>query len=278
MKIHLVSDLHLEFADIKIENLHGADVLILAGDILLANSLYEHPHILAGQYNEYDPSLGRKQVRALRFRNFLQRISSEYKNIIYIAGNHEFYGDHWNRTLTILKNECDKFTNIYFLENGTVDIDGVTFVGATLWTDMNRNDPITLHMIRNYMNDFRVIRDDSNGYSALKPETTVIRHRNSLEFINQSTKDVSKKYVIVGHHAPSQQSIHESFKNEYLGNGAFASNLDNFIIDNPQIKLWVHGHMHNVFDYKIGDTRVVCNPRGYPNENTGWNPHLILEV
>ena len=92
-----------------------------------------------------------------------------------------------------------------------------------------------------------------------------------------------KKIVVVGHHSPSFQSCHEQYKHDYLMNGAYHSSLENIMLDNPHIKLWTHGHTHHPFDYVIGETRVVCNPRGYEqpygySEFTGWDPEKVVEI
>ena len=88
-------------------------------------------------------------------------------------------------------------------------------------------------------------------------------HKKMLDYIKIATENKTKQYVVVTHHAPSPISIAECYKHDTLMNGAFASDLSEFILDRPQIKMWTHGHMHNVSDYMVGDTRVVCNPRGY---------------
>ena len=91
-----------------------------------------------------------------------------------------------------------------------------------------------------------------------------------------------KKCVVVTHHTPSFQSMHPMYANDGLMNGGYHSELSEYILDRPQIKLWTHGHTHNSFDYTIGDTRVVCNPRGYESnswkEQTGWDPEKVVEV
>ena len=282
MKIKLVSDLHLEFSDINIKNDQNYDVLILGGDIMIAEELYDHPA------STFDPwtagavaDLGRKQERVQRFRDFLKRCSFQFPHVVYVAGNHEFYHGKWDRTLTVLSDECAKFPNVYFLEAGCKKIDDVTFIGGTLWTDMNKGDPVTLHSVRDMMNDFRVIKKELEGYTNLKPADTVVRHRHMLGYIKQIVAEKhDEKFVVVGHHAPSKISTHENYKDQFLMNGAYSSDLSEFIMDRPQIKLWTHGHTHHPFDYVIGETRIVCNPRGYEGyePDSGWNPNIMIEV
>jgi predicted phosphodiesterase len=273
----------LEFSDINIQNDNNYDVLILAGDIMIAEDLYDHPVVPSiYEYGSF-ADLGRKQQRVARFRDFLKRCSFQFPNTIYVAGNHEFYHGKWNRTLTVLADECAKFPNVYFLEAGSKKIDDVTFIGGTLWTDMNKGDPLTLHAVRDMMNDFRIIKKELEGYTNLKPHDTVLRHRHMLGYIKTVVAErPDEKFVVVGHHSPSFQSVHEQYKTETLMNGAYHSDLSEFILDRPQIKLWVHGHTHHPFDYMIGETRVVCNPRGYNSdgysEDTGWNPNILLEI
>jgi Icc-related predicted phosphoesterase len=268
MRIKLVSDLHLEFSDIYIPNDKDYDVLILAGDILVIEKL----ELPGSEYGK-------------RFREFLQRVSGDFTHVIYIAGNHEFYGGgRFHQGITDIRNYCQKnFTNVYFLEMETKIIDDVVFVGGTLWTDMNKGDPLTLHGVRDMMNDYRAIRNDQKGFVPLKPLDTVERHRKTLEYFRivlDQNKD--RRCVVVGHHTPSWQSCHEKYRGDFIMNGAYHSSLEDFILDRPQIKLWVHGHTHDAFDYMIGDTRIVCNPRGYESysgkEDTGWDPNIVLEV
>jgi DNA repair exonuclease SbcCD nuclease subunit len=267
-----------------IPNDQNYDVLILAGDIMVAADLHDHPHMDYGMYSNVNlEGLGRRQQTALRFRDFLKRCSFQFPHVVYVAGNHEFYHGKWNQSLTTLSNECAKFPNVYFLEAGSKKIGDVTFIGGTLWTDMNKGDPLTLHAVRDMMNDFRVIKKDSEGYTNLKPHDTAMRHKHMLGYIKTVVAErPDEKFVVVGHHSPSKLSTHEQYANEHIMNGAYSSDLSEFILDRPQIKLWVHGHTHHPFDYVIGETRVVCNPRGYENdgysEDTGWNPNIVLEV
>jgi len=265
MKIALASDLHLEFQDINLTNDEGAELLILSGDIMIAEDLHNHKHF---DYNPYTSGaladLGRRQLTALRFRDFLKRCSFQFPHVIYIAGNHEFYHGKWKASLDHLREECAQFTNVYFLENDIKTIGEHTFVGCTLWTDCNKGDPLTLHALADMMNDYRIIRNDEHGYTKLRPAHTMWRHHQSMSYIKNVVQGMhDEKFVVVGHHAPSKQSTHPKYQNDYLMNGGYSSDLSEFILDHPQIKLWTHGHTHDPFDYMIGETRIVCNPRGY---------------
>ena len=267
MKIQVVSDLHLEFSDINIQNTNGADVLILGGDIMIAEKVLRP-----------ESELG------LRFRDFLKRVSFQFPHVVYIAGNHEFYGGYWSKSLDNLRAACAAHDNVYFLERDTKIIDDVVFVGGTLWTDMNKGDPLTLHAVRDMMNDYRSINNDEKGFTKLKPADTALRHRETLDYIKfVASEHRDKTVVVVGHHTPSYLSCHEMYGNDHIMNGAYHSDLTDVMLDNPNILLWTHGHTHHPFDYTVGDCRVVCNPRGYHqpsgwSEDTGWDPEKVVEV
>ncbi len=268
MRIQVVSDLHLEFSDINIQNTQNADVLILGGDIMIASKVHK-PN------SEY----------GIRFRDFLKRVSFQFPHVVYVMGNHEFYNDgRFFDSVDDMRAACGVHENIYLLERDCKQIDDVLFVGGTLWTDMNKYDPLTLHAVRDMMMDYSAINNDKAGFRRLKPADTVERHRLTRDYIKQiASENKDKKIVVVGHHTPSFQSCHEQYKHDYLMNGAYHSDLSDIMLDNPHIKLWTHGHTHNCFDYVIGETRVVCNPRGYHqdygwSEDTGWNPEMIVEV
>jgi Icc-related predicted phosphoesterase len=286
MKIKLVSDLHLEFSDVNVVNDQNYDVLILGGDICIAQDLHDHPE----PANTTDQAaiangtgLGRRQLTAQRFRDFFKRCSFQFPHVIYIMGNHEFYNGKFYAGIEYMRNECAKYPNVYMLEQDTKIIDDVVFVGGTLWTNMNKRDPLTMHAIEGMMNDFRIIRNDARNYAPMSALDVAIRHDKTLAYIEHMVHvHKNKKCVVVGHHSPSFQSAHPMYAHETLMNGGYHSDLSEFILDHPQIKLWTHGHTHHPFDYVIGETRVVCNPRGYENdgysENTGWNPNILLEV
>lgn len=267
MKLAIASDLHLEFEDINLKNEEGADVLILSGDIMIAEDLHNHS-IDSVRTAVMIDSLSHRQEIALRFRDFLKRCSFQFPHVVYVAGNHEFYHGRWKASIEHLREECAKFPNVYFLERDVKVIDDVTFIGATLWTDMNKGDPLTLHAISDMMNDFKVIRNDEHGYTKLRPAHAMYRHQQTIAYLKSILPDMSgRKIVFVGHHAPSKQSTKPKYQNDVLMNGGYSSDLSDFILDHPQIKLWTHGHTHDPFDYMIGTTRIVCNPRGY----AGWD-------
>lgn len=271
MKLAVASDLHLEFQDIDLYNEEGASVLILAGDIMISEDLHktEEPPTVTSPYEPYK-ELGHRQLMAKRYRDFLQRCSERFPHVVYIAGNHEFYQGKWVRGIQTLRDECAKFPNVYFLERDTKVIDDVTFIGGTLWTDANNHDPLTLHALSGLMNDFKVIVNDQRGFTRLRPAHTVERHTETLGYFKTVLSNLKEqKVVVVGHHSPSHQSIHEMYANDTLMNGGYHSDLSEFILDHQQVKVWIHGHTHVPFDYMMGDTRIFCNPRGY----SGWDPH-----
>ena len=268
MKIALASDIHLEFGDLILKNEENADVLILSGDICTTNQFKNKPK------------------ERMIVKDFFKRCSFQFPHVVYIMGNHEHYNFDIANTYDRLKAELADLPNIHILEKETLEHDGVTFVAGTLWTDMNKGDPLTLWHCNKGMSDFQVIKNSNrmvqhkrNVYhdgtlvvksvdhyqtpSKWSAEDSVEDHKKMLDYIKIATENKTKQYVVVTHHAPSPISIAECYRHDTLMNGAFASDLSEFILDRPQIKMWTHGHMHNVSDYMVGDTRVVCNPRGY---------------
>jgi Icc-related predicted phosphoesterase len=262
MLIALASDLHIEFQTITLPNTENADVLILSGDICVAHSLYDHPIDKPVPADAMKP--GRNQSAAYKYREFFKRVNDEFPNTIYCSGNHEFYHGRYPDAYDWLREEAKNYNNIHFLDKEHIEIDDVTFVGGTLWTNMNKNDPTTMQLIEGMMNDFRIIRNSQRNYARFSPLDTVVHHRETLAYIkNVVDSDNTKKYVVVGHHAPTPLSIHERYKTQFYMNGGYHSDLSEFILDRPQIALWTCGHVHNPHTYYMGDTLVACNPRGY---------------
>lgn len=282
LRIALASDIHKEFGPIELKNTEAAEVLILAGDICVAQHFKAQDKFIK------------------RYLEFFKQCSEEFPHVIYIMGNHEHYNGDFAHTATILRDAVKEFENIHFLDNETFVLGDVTFIGTTLWTNMNNEDSMTLHSMPGLMNDFRCIKNSDNptyrtvplylkdqddNYikdeygdlvpsgskqkaeaSRFSPQDAVVEHRKALDYIDAVIGGKGNgKFVVVGHHCPSHQSIHEKYKHDTLMNGGFASDLDDYIAYRPQITHWFHGHTHEQFDYAIGETRIICNPRGYIN-------------
>lgn len=281
MKIQVVSDLHLEFEDINIKNENGADVLVLSGDICVADDLRNQ--MLPALSWESLPTDGYGRAkRALRYRDFFQRVSFQFPHVIYVMGNHEHYHGTFDTSRQVLQSSLDALNiqNVYILDNHTKDIDGVRFVGGTLWTDCNKGDPLTLYHLEQCMNDYRIIRIKNENFRKFLPARTITEHIKTKSYIEQVVENTPNDMpvVVCGHHAPSPLSIHEYYRTDTLMNGGYQSDLTEFILDRCKIKLWTHGHMHQSFDYMIGTTRVVCNPRGYDDENPAFNSNFVVGI
>jgi predicted phosphodiesterase len=298
MKISVCSDVHLEFGQLELFNDDNADVLVLSGDICVANDLMQHD-----PYGIMD-NIGRSS----RYHKFFQECSARFPNVVYVFGNHEHYNGDFGKSFKQIKDNLSYLKNLHVLDKEVFKLDDITFIGGTLWTDMNKEDALTLFHIRKMMNDFQCVDNsarmvsrkvpiyeknplytedgknggkyilDENGFtkqigfkhieevSRFCPEDAVEDHKKMLEFIQSVIEGRNdEKFVVCGHHAPSRSSTHPRYKHDTLMNGGYSSSLDEYILDHPQIKLWTHGHTHEDFDYMIGSTRIVCNPRGYIN-------------
>lgn len=250
MKLHILSDLHIEFEMFEPPPTES-DAVILAGDI----------HV------------GKKGIDWAK-ANFPD------KPVIYILGNHEYYGRAFPKHIDDLK-QLAEGTNIQILEQDRLVIDGVTFLGCTLWTDFKLfGEPrIAGYQATQTMTDYRRIRV-SPQYRKLRSLDTAIIHAKSLRWLCEEVeklKDNEGKVVIITHHAPSQNSVPECYRDDILS-AAYASHLDGFV-EESRAALWVHGHIHAQQDYTFGRTRIICNPRGYPDErNEDFIPNFVIEV
>ncbi len=250
MKILVLSDLHIEFADCIIPEV-DADVVLLAGDI----------HI------------GEKGF-------FWAKEMFKNREIIYVIGNHEYYHGAIPEITDKLQ-KLSKETNIHILENEALMIGDVRFLGCTLWSDFRllENPDYARRTAGDKMNDYRLIRL-SPEYRLLEPSDTKTWNHESVSWLEHeltSEKTKSQKTVVITHHAPSLLSVPERVKHDPLS-AAFASEMIHFIFGRG-ISLWVHGHVHDSFDYQIGKTRVLCNPRGYIHQpNPEYNPELVVEI
>lgn len=256
MKIQVLSDLHLEFRlpsrrnkrgvsrkdleEVGVQFSEEADVYVLAGDICTVQTL---PYIL--------DALGEVE-----------------KPKVYVPGNHEFYGSSVKDTLCSLRSAFDK-TNTYILERDVLDIDGIKFIGTCLWTEV---DPSRYDEVKKWMNDFWMVE-------GLTPEIWNRMHIQAVDYIKLALSSYrDRKSIVVTHTSPSYQSMSLRFAGSPM-NCLFHNNLD-FMVEEYSPEVWIHGHTHDAFDYRLFNTRVVCNPLGYPREHDvpQYNPQLIIEV
>ncbi|MEL7023237.1 MAG: metallophosphoesterase [Pseudomonadota bacterium] len=247
MKLHVLSDIHVEFEFFDAPAT-DADVVILAGDIHVG-------------------------------RNGLDWAVRQFpdKPVIYVLGNHEYYGKAIPRFTEKLR-EFAQGTNVHILEQESLSLDGVTFLGTTFWTDFELfGDPrIAGYEATQKMTDYKKIRV-SPKYSRLRSIDTAVIHHRSKRWLKGRLEETAGDVVVVTHHAPSRKSLPAS-KHDDLMSAAYVSDLDTFV-EESQASLWIHGHLHAPSDYTLGDTRVLCNPKGYPDEyNDQFIPDFVVEI
>jgi Icc-related predicted phosphoesterase len=258
VKVRIASDIHLDhYISCQIfPDLGKGDVLVLAGDILSV------------KYFKTDGFL--RDV----YDRFLNDCSKNFNQVLYTLGNHEHFGFNYEGTFKTLKEHLPD--NIHLLENDTIKIGDWAFVGFTLWTNFRNGNPIEMMDAEQYMNDYKVIRIGSN-YRKLRAQDTLNFHLKSRDYLLNQLETLKENVFVISHHAPSYRSIADEYKTSSC-NSAYCSDLDELIMKHPQIKYFIHGHTHTPFDYKIGECRVICNPVGYPGQNTGFNPHFYLNL
>ena len=257
-RLWVFSDLHLDHglnAHVAPE-VPDADVAVVAGD-------------LGG--GGLGPSL-----------RWLERYVLPHMPVVFVPGNHEFYGTDMRdevKNLTIARRSGRLPQDLHVLDCAGADVAGVRFLGATLWTDFRldgEDDAARAQYDAGYhMNDYRAIRW---GLSKLTPDRTLELHQHARGWLTDQLAEPARPepVVVVTHHAPSPWSVHMRYRDSTI-NGSFASNLDDLLVScGPD--LWVHGHVHDNFDYVVGETRVLCNPQGYGTENPAFKPGLVIEV
>lgn len=277
-KFRILSDLHVDYNNEYPFDLEGDTKVftLIAGDV-------------AGW-----PSIRKAWLR--------RQIDFGYKGV-FVEGNHVVYHNEKKTLDEIyidLRNDFplnpDSFS---FLENNCILIKDILIIGCTLWTDYNLYDHIERdgYEAEHGMNDFRfkcikTLSEEeypdgaksrwNNGVRNLKYTDQIRFHEQSLKAIDQCLyehKGRYRKVILVTHHAPTQMSIGHKYVGSRL-NAAYASRLSDFILNRPEICLWVHGHVHEPFDYQIGNCHVICNPRGYVRyyEDTSFKPNLIVNI
>ena len=271
MQLQIISDLHLEFEPWLPHN-QGSDVLVLAGDILVLSDVAAVRKGVASR---------RVLERAQRYQQLLGHCSREWEQVYLVLGNHEHYGGVWQHARENMLWLLEPYENIVLLDDAQHHHGGFLFLGSTLWTSANDEDPISMHVLERALADYKqiYIEDSAGELQRLRVEHTLQAHHNSVAWLWETLQQhPNMPTIVITHHAPSFNSVAKEYKHEHRLNGGFASDLSNLILDNPQIVLWTHGHMHNSSDYQIGNTRVVCNPKGYHNENPHFNSHQLYAL
>ena len=258
MNLLALSDLHLEFSTLDIDTT-GVDVIVLAGDV----------------------HLGKRGISWIEAQ-------SRGLPVIYVPGNHEFYKGEHSRVLRDLRAACTATPNVHLLDMDKITIGNVESLGATLWTDfaLYGGTEENVRAAESYagrgMTDFTgAIRFESHGvFRKLQPRDTTRMHLAAREWLwAELTSPLQRQRVVVTHHAPSARSIAPDYQDDPL-TPAYASRMESVVALADQ---WIHGHMHDSFDYLVGGCRVLCNPRGYApkgraSENPAFDPGLVVTL
>lgn len=248
MKLGVVSDLHLSRAPQRAPANH-ADVIVLAGDI-----------------GRPEPAIA--WARSLG------------KPVLYVPGNHEFYGGSLPGVLAELR-RLAAGTQVRILDNATVCLGGIRFLGSTLWSDFlldgdGEGREAALREALEKMHDFRRIHLDEGRQALFTPlDAAALCRRNAAWLAAELRRPFRGPTVVVTHHAPSARSVAPRFLGSPL-NACFASHLD-ALLGSHAVACWIHGHMHHSVDYALRGTRVVCNPRGYATDGSNENPSFDID-
>lgn len=252
MKFWIFSDLHLEYAPLRQALvIPDADVCVVAGDLC------------------------RGPANGVRW---LAEHIAPSMPCIYVAGNHEFYKGSIREGLEEGRRAAKEFPGVHFLENDGVTIGGIQFIGATLWTDyrIEGHQLLAMRHARERMTDYRQIALQRKPWQRFAPEAAARIHQDSRRFIENALGAASIPAVVVTHHLPHAASLPDRLKGDLL-NAAYASDLTE-IIPTGSPALWVHGHIHDSCDHSVDGTRVICNPRGYEDENGGFDNELVVAI
>jgi len=254
MKIQIFSDLHVDACRIKkITIQDGVDLVIVAGDTCEG---------------------------VLRAFEELRRIVPMHIPIIVVMGNHEYYRRFVPHELELARSHGAAF-NVHLLENATVVLGGVRFLGATLWTDYaifgEANKAAVMNACASGMNDHRLIGWQKQPWLRFRPQEAALLHHQSKAYLTETMAvPFNGPTVVVSHHAVHWDSVHPRYRTDPV-TGAFVSDLS-ALIEVHRPALWVHGHVHHSFDYRIGETRIVCNAHSYGDENPAFDGTLMVEV
>jgi hypothetical protein len=280
VKIQVISDVHLEFIEhnnYKPFTLKGGERLLIAGDLLVA------AYCRKGRTDK----LAKKKSKV--FAQFIHEECAKYEQVDLIMGNHEHYHHIFDYTAEVIR-EFLEGTNVRLLDNEWVKLkEGWSLFGGTLWTNYKNRDWFALHAAKDKMNDHTIIKKIkpvpgpySDFLGRFLPVDAADEHDKCMKAFADGIYDMDRiddKKIIMTHHAPCGQSVHPRFIGDEL-NYAYYTELSNEMLDNETIKYWIHGHMHDNWDYNVGECRVICNPRGYAGYqlNGGFAVDFELEI
>ena len=250
MRLHVLSDLHLEKAPFDADGVE-ADVLILAGDTHVGTRGIDWARELA-----------------------------DGRPLVYVAGNHEFYGGSLPGVIDELRTATDD-SPIHVLENDEVVLDGVRFLGCTLWSDFDFDGPEARHasmrLSARVVNDYSHITFGPAGRTLTPADTRMLHVSSRAWLADRLTQDFDGTTVVVTHHQPV---IHGKPENRLLRTlaGAFASDVTE-LMAGDRAQLWIYGHTHRAADVDVNGTRVLSNPRGYPQQPVAkFDPGLVIDI
>jgi Icc-related predicted phosphoesterase len=248
MKINYMSDLHTEFDRPSLLTEEGSPLTLPGGDVL----------VLAGD------------IAVKANTDFIMNQAHKYEDVVLIDGNHEFYHGNVQTTHTQIAANLLP-TNVHYLEKEVANVAGTRFLGTTLWGGYHI--PYSEQAADRGMNDHRIISNMNGRFTA---NAAKYLHEKNVEWLSDN---IEPGDVVVTHHAPSRDSIDLTRYGDVPINGAYYDDLEELILDTKPA-IWFHGHVHHSLDYMIGDTRVLCNPRGYVNyeENPDFNIDATVEV
>lgn len=267
-RFRILSDLHLERCMMDIPHKDGEEdtILLLAGDVC---------------------NFGKRTT----FGGFIQNVCERFKHVVYVPGNHEYYDSSltngikkfWKLLALDCKMEQLPFPkNLTILDSDVIEFGDVVVIGATCWTSFRNANPIIMNQATFLMNDYAYIRHGGvDGYGhRLTPDLVFSMYYEQSNFIFeqiQLAKDAGKKVIVVTHHAPSHESVPAIYKCEGDANELYANHFE-YRIESARPDFWVHGHIHTACEYKIADTTVICNPRGYIGIESGHGFDVFKEI
>jgi hypothetical protein len=259
MKIKLWSDLHLEFRNYLFDHIYDLDwiepgrdketTLLLAGDIGVGTAA----------------------------SSFVTEMCKHFKYVLMVCGNHEFYHNEFDSVIAGWREVEESLPNFHFLHNEWRVLDGVRFLGGTMWTDFNGGDPLAMAAAHRIMSDFAEIKIGRHPWT---PRDTIREHDRFIDFLlTEFDKPFDGKTVVMSHHSPGNELRRKGRVGDLVGSAYFAD-VEEMIGFHNKAVLWVHGHTHQNWDYTINETRVVCNPYGYWGDSTnrGFDSEMILEI